>query len=107
MTSPLGSSRPVRELIHEETLPFPSEAERFDLALGRQSFSTLFDRAAQAVFRAGYDLDDVTIDQFIVLCGNDGTESEMEFSAWLRDVTLRATGRIAALRVRVYLERWE
>lgn len=104
MTFPLGSSRPAREQIHEETLPYSSEAGEFDLLNARRCFSTLFDRAAQAVFRLGYDLDDVTIDRFIVLRDAQGAESEMEFSAWLRDVTQHTTSRTSALRARVFLE---
>jgi len=105
VTSPPGSSRPVRELIHEDTLPFPSDVDRFDLPFARQCFSTLFDRAAQTVFRAGYDLDDVTVDQFIVLRRIDGAEVDTRFSEWLRDMALHTKDQIIALRVRVYLER--
>ncbi|MEK6675691.1 MAG: hypothetical protein AABZ47_08560 [Planctomycetota bacterium] len=34
----------------------------------------MMDRTAQAVFRAGYDLDDVVVERFVVCQSNDGTE---------------------------------
>ena len=105
MNSPPQPSRPSRELIHENALPFCTSVDAFDVQEARRSFSTLFDRAAEAVFRAGYDLDDVTVDRFVVQRSVGGTETEAEFVAWLRANQPRGYDPVIALRVRVFLER--
>ena len=55
-------------MIHEESLPCDVSLDELDMDWLRRQYSTLFDRAAQAIFRLGYDLDDVIVERFI-RCG--------------------------------------
>ena len=112
-----------RTVIHEETLPCDVPLDELDMDWLRRQFLTLFDRAALAVCRAGYDLDDVVFDRFI--CRYDG-DSEMtgvplpsltDASAVAnaivgapgtraRDAAQLVKPPIVGLRVVVVLERW-
>lgn len=58
-----------------ETLPVGTPLDELDWNTVRKGYSTLFDRAAQAVFRTGLDLDDIIVNRFIV-CENqaEGTK---------------------------------
>ena len=64
---------------------FPLDA--LDLAFMRRAFSELFDTAAADVTRAGYDLDDVVVDRFLI-CRVPGGDKSAEVVATLPVTTL-------------------
>ena len=113
-----------RTVIHEAMWPCDLPLDELDMDWLRRQFSTLFDEAALAVSRAGYDLDDVVFDRYIA-CGHNRsdpvdmplpslTDADAIASAVLELLTSDGndssppTGpRIAGLRVVVILERWK
>jgi hypothetical protein len=109
-------SVPQRRELCCETVALCTSHDSIDLTLLRQRFSELFDRAASRVQRAGYDLDDVLVDRFLVCVGGEGREIEapIEFVSSVDSVLLqvgRAAGSgvsgVAVIRagVRVWLDR--
>jgi hypothetical protein len=74
------SQRLVRPLSFPEGLPEV-----------RVRFSELFDRAAAAVFSAGFDLDDVIVERRLTLRVNDSTEHETP-ADFLSDAALLEAG---------------
>jgi len=65
--------RPAAKLLHTESFPFEQPLTKLDLRALQAGFSALFDAAAVAVRRAGYDLDDVVLERIMVCEDPDGT----------------------------------
>lgn len=61
--------------------------DALDLAFLRRAFSELFDAVAADVTRAGYDLDDVLVDRFLI-CRVPGGDESAEVVATLPVTTL-------------------
>ncbi|MDO8629755.1 MAG: hypothetical protein Q7R41_04620 [Phycisphaerales bacterium] len=55
-----------RRIVFDDTMPIDVPLAGIDADSIRRVFSDLFDRAAQAVSRAGYDQDDAVVERFIV-----------------------------------------
>lgn len=94
----------VRRLIHSQRLDIHQQLPDIDLSTLRQGFLNLMDSTARAVTSAGYDLDDVDIDRF-VLCrvvgvqDETGIEGEFSVPAELADAQRLASSiRSASLR---------
>ena len=70
-------SRPEirRTIIAEARAAVDFSLDALDLAFLRRAFSELFDAAAADVTRAGYDLDDVVMDRFLICRAPGGGES--------------------------------
>ncbi len=118
-----ASNRIRRTVIHEATLPCDVPLNELDMDWLRRRFSTLFDEAALAVNRAGYDLDDVVFDRFIAYEHKGAEPVEVALPS-LTDPTAVVSAvpaspdeghhesarppqpRIVALRVVVILEQW-
>jgi hypothetical protein len=111
-----------REVVFEETVSFEARLEEIDVDRLRRFFSALFDRAASAVNRAGFDLDDAVIEN-AVLCGCDESIVEVPIGFFSDraalmvaveralsgqdDIVRGATGLvILGVRSRVLVERW-
>jgi hypothetical protein len=65
----------------EESIACDIRLDVLDMDWLRRQYSILFDRAAQAVFRAGYDLDDVIVERFVSLVDEHGDASQVPASA--------------------------
>jgi len=118
---PDTSNQPRRTVIHEETVPCNVPLDELDLDWLRRQFSALFDRAAGAVNRAGYDLDDVIVERFVTTSAENrerlhtAPHSLSDSDRFVREITAALRGqananpvnpKIVGHSVRVTLEQW-
>ena len=119
--SPSASFRRVgvrRTKLFELDCPFEGNARALDARLLRDGFAPLFERAGEAVQRAGRDVDEVVFERFLRCRSSRGDAFDVA-AEWLADPDrlLAAIGagcgqadvddiRIESLHVVVTLEEW-
>jgi hypothetical protein len=86
-----------RRIVFDDTVPIEVPLTGIDLDSIRRMFSDLFDRAALAVSRAGYDQDDAVVERFLVC--RAGNEVDREVAA----ECLSDADRLAAQVVRALI----
>ncbi len=74
MSSVMRETRPHRRIVFDDTVTIDVPLTGIDVDAIRRVFSDLFDRAAQAVSRAGYDQDDAVVERFFICRAGDATE---------------------------------
>ncbi|MEK7710690.1 MAG: hypothetical protein AAB341_02245 [Planctomycetota bacterium] len=85
-----------RRIVFDDTVPIDVPLAGIELDAIRRVFSELFDRAAQAVSRAGYDQDDAVVERSFVCRAGDATELHIAVE-WLSDADRLAAQVVRAL----------
>jgi hypothetical protein len=107
----MGENKLRRRILFEDTVPIDFPVAGIDLDVIRRVFSGLFDRAAQAVSRAGYDQDDAVVERFLVCRVGEATaldiaaeclsEADRLAAQVVRALVAAGAGRLGPAEIRI------